>query len=197
MADVLIALGALVLLIAAAYRGFSVILFAPLAAMLAVLLTDPAAVPAAFSGLFMDKVATFLKLYFPVFLLGAVFGRLIEISGFSRALVGSVLQVMGPQRAMPAIVLVCALLTYGGVSLFVVVVESAQAAGISAEVLHRVAAMSSGGMDTLPHNGPVITLLAVTGLTHRQSYRNIFAITCIKTAAVAVVIVVYYLTGLR
>ncbi len=126
-----------------------------------------------------------------------MFGRLIEISGFSRALVGSVLQVMGPQRAMPAIVLVCALLTYGGVSLFVVVVESAQAAGISAEVLHRVAAMSSGGMDTLPHNGAVITLLAVTGLTHRQSYRNIFAITCIKTAAVAVVIVVYYLTGLR
>lgn len=63
MADVLIAVGALVLLIAAAYRGFSVILIAPLAAMLAVLLTDPAAVPAAFSGLFMDKVATFLKRY--------------------------------------------------------------------------------------------------------------------------------------
>ncbi len=55
---------------------------------------------------------------------------------------------------------------------------------------------SVNGMDTLPHNGAVITLLAVTGLTHRQSYRNIFAITCIKTAAVAVVIVVYYLTGL-
>src|SRR3984893_9694007 len=124
MVDVLIASGALVLLIAAAYRGFSVILFAPLAAMLAVLLTDPAAVPAAFSGLFMDKVGTFLKLYFPVFLLGAVFGKLIEISGFSRALVGSVLKVMGAQRAMPAIVLVCALLTYGGVSLFVVVVAA-------------------------------------------------------------------------
>ena len=37
-------------------------------------------------------------------------------------------------------------------------------------------------MDTLPHNGAVITLLAVTGLTHRQSYSDIFAITCIKTA---------------
>ena len=45
------------------------------------------------------------------------------------------------------------------------------------EVLHRVAAMASGGMDTLPHNGAVITLLAVTGLTHRQAYRDIFAIT--------------------
>ena len=45
------------------------------------------------------------------------------------------------------------------------------------EVLHRVAAMASGGMDTLPHNGAVITLLAVTGLTHRQAYSDIFAIT--------------------
>ena len=39
-------------------------------------------------------------------------------------------------------------------------------------------------MDTLPHNGAVITLLAVTGLTHKQAYRDIFAITLIKTAAV-------------
>ena len=39
-------------------------------------------------------------------------------------------------------------------------------------------------MDTLPHNGAVITLLAVTGLTHRQSYRDIFAVTVIKTLAV-------------
>jgi H+/gluconate symporter-like permease len=64
------------------------------------------------------------------------------------------------------------------------------------EVLHRVAAMASGGMDTLPHNGSVITLLAVTGLTHRQSYKDIFAITCPWTVAVFVVIVVYYVTGI-
>ncbi len=73
---------------------------------------------------------------------------------------------------------------------------AAQAADISPEVLHRVAAMASGGMDTLPHNGAVITLLAVTGLTHRQSYKDIFAITCIKTLAVFAVIAIYYLTGL-
>lgn len=72
---------------------------------------------------------------------------------------------------------------------------AAQSAGISPDVLHRVAAMASGGMDTLPHNGAVITLLAVTGLTHRQSYKDIFAITCIKTLAVFVVIAVYYATG--
>ena len=56
-------------------------------------------------------------------------------------------------------------------------IQAAKAAGIPLEVLHRVASMASGGMDTLPHNGAVITLLAVTGLTHRQSYRDIFAIT--------------------
>jgi H+/gluconate symporter-like permease len=73
---------------------------------------------------------------------------------------------------------------------------AATAAGIPFEVLHRVAAMASGGMDTLPHNGAVITLLAVTGLTHRQSYGDIFVVTCLKTAAVFVVIGLYYLTGL-
>ena len=49
---------------------------------------------------------------------------------------------------------------------------AANAAGIPIEVLHRVASMASGGMDTLPHNGAVITLLAVTGLTHRQAYKR-------------------------
>jgi H+/gluconate symporter-like permease len=64
------------------------------------------------------------------------------------------------------------------------------------EVLHRVASMASGGMDTLPHNGAVITLLAITGLSHRQSYIDIFSMTIIKTLAVFLIIAVYYLTGL-
>ena len=75
-------------------------------------------------------------------------------------------------------------------------IANAVAAGIPMEVLHRVAAMASGGMDTLPHNGAVITLLAVTGLTHRQAYKDIFAITLIKTAAVFAVIAAFYATGL-
>ena len=70
------------------------------------------------------------------------------------------------------------------------------AAGIPREVLHRVASMASGGMDSLPHNGAVITLLAVTGLTHRQAYKDIFALTLIKTLTVFIVIAVFYLTGL-
>jgi H+/gluconate symporter-like permease len=461
----LIVLAALCFLMFAAYRGYSVILLAPVAALGAVLLTDPMLVAPMFTGLFMDKMVGFLKLYFPVFMLGALFGKLIELSGFSRSIVAATIGLIGRGRAILSIVLVCALLTYGGVSLFVVVfavypfaaelfrasdipkrlipgtialgaftftmdalpgtpqiqniiptaffgttawaapwlgtigavfilivglsylewrrrqaaatgegygtklinepvpfenvrlphpliallplllvgvgnkvftdliprvygasqsfvpavvgnaapvvqqvskigaiwavegalllgilcvllfawrsvttrfaegskaavggallasmntaseygfgaviaalpgfklvanalhsipnplineavtvtalagitgsasggmsialgamadtfIHNAQVAGIPMEVLHRVAAMASGGMDTLPHNGAVITLLAVTGLTHRQSYKDIFAITVIKTLAVLVVIAAYYLTGL-
>ena len=458
-----ITLAALCFLMFVAYRGFSVIMFAPVAALLAVLLTDPAAVLPVYSGLFMDKMVVFVKLYFPVFMLGAIFGKVIELSGFSQSIVSAVIRLVGRERAVLSIVLVCNILTYGGVSLFVVVfavypfaaevfrqgnlpkrlipgtialgafsytmdslpgtpqiqniipasffgtdayaapwlgiigaafifisgmaylgwrmrqaaaagegygtghsnepepvepaalanpviailplvivgvlnklftvampqvygasnettlvgldhpivtavpviaaiwalelallvgilsvvvlawrlvsqrfadgtraaiggsllasmntaseygfgaviaalpgflvikdalaaipnplvneaisvtalagitgsasggmsialaalsgqfIAAANAAGIPMEVLHRVASMASGGMDTLPHNGAVITLLAVTGLTHRQSYKDIFAITCLKTAAVFVVIVIYYLTGI-
>ena len=119
--DFVIAVAALAFLMFVAYRGFSVILFAPVAAMGAVLLTDPAAVPPVFTGVFMDKMVGFVKLYFPVFLLGAVFGKVIELSGFSKSIVAAVIGLVGRQRAMLAIVLVCAVLTYGGVSLFVVV----------------------------------------------------------------------------
>ncbi|HCT5820756.1 TPA: GntP family permease [Citrobacter sedlakii] len=120
MMSVLIALAALGLLMLAAYRGYSVILFAPIAALGAVLLTEPAAVGPAFTGLFMEKMVGFVKLYFPVFLLGAVFGKLIELSGFSRSIVAAAINLLGRRHAIPVIVLVCALLTYGGVSLFVV-----------------------------------------------------------------------------
>jgi len=72
----------------------------------------------------------------------------------------------------------------------------ANAIGMSPEILHRVASMASGGCDTLPHNGAVITLLAVCGLTHKQSYPDIGMITIIKTTGVFVVILLYHLTGL-
>ena len=117
----LVVLAALAFLMLAAYRGYSVILFAPLAALGAVLLTDPSAVAPAFSGLFMDKMVGFVKSYFPVFLLGAVFGKVIEMSGFSESIVAAAIRYIGRSRANAVIVAVCALLTYGGVSLFVVV----------------------------------------------------------------------------
>ena len=84
-------------------------------------LTDPQLVAPMFTGLFMDKMVGFLKNYFPVFLLGAVFGKVIELSGFSRSIVAGSIRLLGESRAILSIVTVCALLTYGGVSLFVVV----------------------------------------------------------------------------
>lgn len=53
----------------------------------------------------------------------------------------------------------------------------AQAAGISPELMHRVAVLAAGGFDTLPHCGAIITLLSICKLTHRQSYLNIAAVT--------------------
>jgi H+/gluconate symporter-like permease len=54
--------------------------------------------------------------------------------------------------------------------------ELANATGVAPEALHRVASISSGGLDTLPHNGAVLTLLAVTSMTHKTSYRDIFMV---------------------
>src|SRR5690606_31748016 len=105
----LIVLAALCFLMFVAYRGHSGILFAPIAALGAVLLTDPSLVAPMFTGLFMDNMFGFLKQYFPVFLVGAVFGKLIEISGFSKAIVAATIRIVGAQRAMLSIVLVCAL----------------------------------------------------------------------------------------
>jgi H+/gluconate symporter-like permease len=116
-----IVLAALAFLMFAAYRGYSVILFAPIAALGAVLLTAPDAVAPVFSGIFMEKMVGFVKLYFPVFMLGAVFGKVIELSGFSESIVNAAIRYIGRSRANAVIVAVCALLTYGGVSLFVVV----------------------------------------------------------------------------
>ena len=119
--NLLIVLGALIFLMFVAYRGYSVILFAPIAALGAVLLTDPSLVPPLFSSVFMEKMVGFVKNYFPVFMLGAVFGKVIELSGFSKSIVAAVIGVLGRERAVLSIIVVCAILTYGGVSLFVVV----------------------------------------------------------------------------
>jgi H+/gluconate symporter-like permease len=119
--SLLIVVGALAFLMFVAYRGYSVILFAPVAALGAVLLTDPSLVPPMFSSVFMEKTVGFVKNYFPVFMLGAVFGKVIELSGFSKSIVSAVIGLVGRERAVLSIVIVCAILTYGGVSLFVVV----------------------------------------------------------------------------
>ena len=119
--DFLIVLASLCFLMFVAYRGYSVILFAPIAALGAVFFTDPGLVAPMFTGLFMPKMVVFIQNYFPVFLLGALFGKVIELSGFSKSIVAAVIDFVGRERAILSIVVVCALLTYFGVSLFVVV----------------------------------------------------------------------------
>lgn len=109
------------LLMFVAYRGFSVILFAPICALFAVLLTSPDYVLPFFSNVFMEKMVGFIKLYFPVFLLGAIFGKVVEMSGIAESIAKTIIKWVGAKRAILAIVLLGAILTYSGVSLFVVV----------------------------------------------------------------------------
>ena len=115
---ILLALG---LLMFVAYRGFSVILFAPLCALLAVLLIDPSHVLPFFSGVFMEKMVGFIKSYFAVFLLGAIFGKVVEMSGIAESIAKTIVRLLGAKRAMLSIVILGAILTYSGVSLFVAV----------------------------------------------------------------------------
>jgi H+/gluconate symporter-like permease len=167
----LIVLAALAFLMFAAYRGYSVILFAPVAALGAVLLTEPGAVAPVFSGIFMEKMVGFVKLYFPVFLLGAVFGKLVEMAGFSQAIVHAAIRYIGRTRANAVIVAVCALLTYGGVSLFVVVfavypfaAELYRQSGIPKRLMPGAIALGafSFTMDTLPGTPQIQNIIPTT-----------------------------------
>jgi H+/gluconate symporter-like permease len=67
--------------------------------------------------------------------------------------------------------------------------QLAAAAGIDPALLHRVATISAGTLDSLPHNGAVVSLLAVCGLTHRESYLDM-AMVGIVGALLALVAVV-------
>lgn len=49
--------------------------------------------------------------------------------------------------------------------------------GISMELMHRVTAMASVSFDSMPHNGAVLTMLIVCGMTHRLSYKDIAVVT--------------------
>src|SRR5262250_3552577 len=108
----------LALLVWLAYRGWSILLLAPGAALIA----------AAFAGgpllaywtqTFMDNASRFIAQFFPLFLLGALFGKLMEDSGSVSAIASFMTEKLGPRRAVLAVVLAGALVTYGGVSLFV------------------------------------------------------------------------------
>ena len=109
---------ALALLIGMAYRGWSVLLLAPAAALVAAgVAGEP--VLAHWTQTFMPAAAGFLAQFFPIFLLGALFGKLMDDSGSVRAISAFMAEKMGPRHAILAVVLAGAFVTYGGVSLFV------------------------------------------------------------------------------
>lgn len=111
----------LLLLMFFAYRGYSVLILAPIMATLAVLLSGDflSSIPA-YTDVFMGALSGFLLKFFPIFLLGALFGRLMADSGAATAIANTVVEKLGASKAILAVILVCAILTYGGVSLFVV-----------------------------------------------------------------------------
>lgn len=116
--SILVSLGLLMYL---AYRGMSVLVLAPAMALLAVLLSGGVSdLLPTYTQVFMKAMGGYLIQYFPLFLLGSIFGKLMESSGYALAIANGIAEKLGSQRALLAVVLACAVLTYGGVSLFVV-----------------------------------------------------------------------------
>lgn len=113
--SVILILIALVLLIAGAWAELSVLVLAPLLAALAALASGMP-VLAGYTQVFMTAAGGFVVQFFPLFLLGALFGKVMEASGAAERLAEAIAAAVGPANA----VLACAVLTYGGVSLFVV-----------------------------------------------------------------------------
>lgn len=137
MLSILAGLGTLIVL---AYRGWSVLLVGPLAALVAAAI---AGVPllASWTQTFMGGAVGFIAQFFPLFLLGAVLGKLMDDSGSALSISETLTRVLGTKHAIFAVVLACALLTYGGISLFVVafvVVPVAAAVFQRADIPHRL-----------------------------------------------------------
>ncbi|WP_043285271.1 GntP family permease [Paraburkholderia oxyphila] len=133
-------LASLALLIWLAYRGWSVLLLAPLCAMLAALISGQP-VLAHWTQTFMGSTGRFLAQFFPLFLLGSLFGKLMEDSGSVDAVAQFMIDKLGTRHALAAVVLGGALVTYGGVSLFVaffVLAPMAQALFRSANLPRRL-----------------------------------------------------------
>ena len=144
---ILVALGLLIWL---AYRGWSVLLLAPTAALVAAAISREPLL-AHWTQTFMGSAAQFFAQFFPLFLLGAIFGKLMDDSSSVEAVARFMTERLGPQRAVLAVVLAGALVTYGGVSLFValfVLAPMAQALFRTGDIPRRLmpAAIALGTM---------------------------------------------------
>lgn len=110
----------LALLMILAYRGMSIIWIAPICAMV-VALTGGLALLPTYTGAYMDGFVSFTKSWFPTFMFGAIFGKIMDESGAAKSIAVWITKIIGGKRAILAVVLGCSVLTYGGISLFVVV----------------------------------------------------------------------------
>lgn len=113
----------LILLIYLAYKGWSVILIAPVLALIASVFVifegGEFHLLATYTETFMPNVGAYVKSYFPIFLLGAVFGKVMDLSGSAKSIAEFIVEKLGHGKELWAVVLACAVITYGGVSLFV------------------------------------------------------------------------------
>lgn len=114
---IVLSLGLLMFL---AYRGINVLILAPLLSALAVIMSGGLPVLATYTQVFMDSLGGYIITYFPLFLLGAIFGKVMADGGAARTIAERIVAWVGPGQAILAVVLACGVLTYGGVSLFVV-----------------------------------------------------------------------------
>lgn len=130
----------LALLMGLAFRGWSVLLLAPAAALVAAGFAGEPLL-AHWTQTFMGGAAGFIAQFFPLFLLGGVFGKLMDDSGSVTAIANGMTARLGRKRAILSVVLAGALVTYGGVSLFVaffVLAPMAHAMFRAADIPHRL-----------------------------------------------------------
>ena len=120
MTDLLGIILPLLLLMYFAFKGVTLLILAPLMACLAAFMTGGLPIIASFTQVFMQNTADFIFAFFPLFFLGAIFGKLMDDSGSAEAIARWVVDRLGKDNAILSVVICCAVLTYGGVSLFVV-----------------------------------------------------------------------------
>jgi H+/gluconate symporter-like permease len=123
-----------------AFRGWSVLLVAPAAAMLAAAMSGEPLL-AHWTQTFMGGASRFVAQWFPLFLLGGLFGKLMDDSGSIASIARFLTERLGTQRAMLSVVLASAVVTYGGVSVFVaffVLVPMAQEMFRAADIPRRL-----------------------------------------------------------
>lgn len=110
----------LIIIIVLAFLGWSIIWVAPIAAGV-VALFGGLDLLTAYTGDYMSGFVGFAKAWFPIFMLGAIFGKLMEVTAMANSIASTISKWLGAKRAILAVVVACSVLTYGGVSLFVVV----------------------------------------------------------------------------